>query len=181
MSSEQTADPSTAARLEITVRQLVAADASAFRDIRLEMLQVNPESFGSTYEAESSRSLEEFGQMLAKSFVVGAVVDEQLTGVAGFYVLNGPKVSHRGNIWGVYVRVAYRRRGVGRAVISEILQHARTLVKQVHLNVSAENDAARALYERLGFAVYGTEPRALKVGDRYYDEHLMVYQLDGTP
>lgn len=165
--------------MSVLVRQLVVADAAAFRDIRLEMLQVNPEAYGSTYEAESGRTVERFGEMLARSFVAGAFVDGQLAGVAGFYVLDGPKVRHRGNIWGVYVRKAFRGRGVGHAVMSESLRHARTLVQQVHLSVIAENDAAHGLYERLGFVVYGTEPRALKVGTRYYDEHLMVCRLDG--
>jgi ribosomal protein S18 acetylase RimI-like enzyme len=148
--------------------------------MRLEMLQVNPEAFGSTYEAESGRTTEQFAEMLARSFVAGGFVDGQLAGVAGFYVLDGPKVRHRGNIWGVYVRGAFRGRGVGHAVISEILRHAHTLVQQVHLSVVTENGSAKALYERLGFVVYGTEPRALKVGDRYYDEHLMVHRLDGS-
>jgi len=49
---------------------------------------------------------------------------------------------------------------------------------QVHCNVVTSNDRARRLYERHGFSVYGTEPRALKVGDRFYDEHLMICRLD---
>jgi len=163
--------------VSITVRQLLAADAAAFRDIRLEMLQVNPEAFGSTYEAESGRSVEAFAESLARSFVAGGFIDQQLAGVAAFYSLEGPKVSHRGNIWGVYVRGAFRGRGVGHAVISEVLRHAGTLVEQVHLQVVTDNTAAYALYERLGFTRYGTEPRALRVGDRYYDEHLMALRL----
>src|SRR4030088_1700666 len=38
-------------------RKLVAADAAAFRDLRLEALQPYPDAFGSTYEAEMSRPL----------------------------------------------------------------------------------------------------------------------------
>lgn len=163
--------------MSITVRQLLAADAAAFRDIRLEMLQVNPEAFGSTYEAESGTSVDEFADWLARSFVAGGFIDQQLAGVAAFYSLQGPKVSHRGNIWGVYVRGAFRGRGVGHAVLSEVLRHAGTLVEQVHLQVVTDNTAAYALYERLGFTRYGTEPRALRVGDRYYDEHLMALRL----
>lgn len=159
------------------VRQLLAADGAAFRDIRLEMLQVNPEAFGSTYEAESGRSAEQFADSLRRSYVAGGFVDDQLAGVAGFYSLEGPKVSHRGNIWGVFVRGAFRGQGVGHAVLSEILRHASTLVDQVHLQVVTENAAAYALYQRLGFSTYGTEPRALKVGERYYDEHLMALRL----
>jgi hypothetical protein len=36
---------------------------------------------------------------------------------------------------------------------------------------------ARQLYETVGFVVYGREPRALKVGDQYYDEDFMVLDL----
>ena len=163
---------------QLVTRQLAAADAAAFRSIRLEGLQTNPEAFGSTYEAESGRTVEDFAQTLARSHVVGAFVDDTLVGVEGFFVLEGPKVRHRGTIWGVYVRGTQRGRGVGRALIGLLLDHARTLVQQVHLSVVTDNAGAKALYERLGFAVYGTEPRALKVGDRYHDEHLMVCRLD---
>ena len=38
-------------------------------------------------------------------------------------------------------------------------------------------DAARHLYRLLGFEVYGLEPRALKMGDQFLDEELMVLRL----
>jgi ribosomal protein S18 acetylase RimI-like enzyme len=160
------------------VRQLMSGDAAAFRAIRLEGLQTNPEAFGSTYEAESTRPIEEFERTLARSHIVGAHVDGALAGVAGFYVLDGPKTRHRGNIWGVYVREAHRGTGIGRVLIEALLHHARIVVRQVHLTVVTNNASARSLYERLGFTVYGTEPRSLMVGDRFFDEHLMVRVLD---
>lgn len=163
---------------QLVTRQLAAADAAAFRSIRLEGLQANPEAFGSTYEAESGRTTEDFERSLTRSHVVGAFSGDMLVGVAGFYVLDGPKVSHRGNIWGVYVRASERGNGVGKALISSLLDHARTLVRQVHLSVVTSNAGATALYEGLGFVIYGTEPRALKVGDDYHDEYLMVRRLD---
>lgn len=163
---------------ELLVRQLVATDAVAFRAIRLEGLQINPEAFGSTYEAEKDRSIESFVESLSKSHLAGAFVDGALLGVAGFYVLAGPKLAHRANLWGVYVRPVGRGKGLGRAIISYLLEAAATQVKQVHLSVVTDNAAAIRLYEQLGFSTYGTEPRSLKVGERYYDEHLMVRRLD---
>jgi RimJ/RimL family protein N-acetyltransferase len=47
-------------------------------------------------------------------------------------------------------------------------------LEQVALAVSRQNVGAKALYESLGFEVYGCEKRALKVGDEYVDEELMV-------
>lgn len=166
--------------MTLLVRQLVAGDAGAFRLIRLEGLQNSPEAFGSTYEAESGSPVEEFAQSLARSYVAGAHVDGVLVGVTGFYVLEGRKTSHRGNIWGVYVRPAGRGKGVGSALIENVLAHAAGRVLQVHLSVVAENLSTVAFYRRLGFVIYGTEPRSLKVGDRFHDEHLMVRQLDRT-
>ncbi len=44
--------------------------------------------------------------------------------------------------------------------------------------MTAGNAPAQCLYKRMGFQVYGTERRALKVGDRFYDEELMALDLD---
>jgi RimJ/RimL family protein N-acetyltransferase len=62
--------------------------------------------------------------------------------------------------------------------MEHVLAHARTVVSQVHLCVVTENEAARRLYQRLGFTSYGIEPRSLRIGDRYYDEDLMVWRAD---
>lgn len=48
---------------------------------------------------------------------------------------------------------------------------------QILLSVNAENPQAGALYRAMGFTVYGREPRAMRVGKRFYDEDLMVLQL----
>ena len=47
-------------------------------------------------------------------------------------------------------------------------------IEQVALGVSCQNAPAKALYESFGFEVYGCEKRALKIGDEYVDEELMV-------
>jgi RimJ/RimL family protein N-acetyltransferase len=39
------------------------------------------------------------------------------------------------------------------------------------------NAPARALYRAAGFEVFGVERRALRVGDRYFDEEHMVLHL----
>ncbi len=45
------------------------------------------------------------------------------------------------------------------------------------LTVTQTNDAARTLYESEGFRSFGVEPRAIRVGDRYYDKNHMVLFL----
>jgi len=163
---------------ETLVRRLTTADVPAYRDIRLEALQNAPTAFGSSYEAESKSSLSDFEGTLMRSYVAGAWLNGALIGTAGFYRLEPVKVAHRGNIWGVYVRPEARGHGVARALITGVLAFARTQVKQVHLSVVTENESAHRLYEQLGFATYGTEPRSLLVDGRYLDEHMMVLRFD---
>jgi GNAT superfamily N-acetyltransferase len=54
-----------------------------------------------------------------------------------------------GRIRRVYVRPAWRDRGIGRALVSTLIEHARTHFRCVRLR--AENAHAARLYERMGF------------------------------
>jgi ribosomal protein S18 acetylase RimI-like enzyme len=68
---------------------------------------------------------------------------------------------HFGYVFGLYTRPAARRRGVARALMHAI---AATLRKEgreyLLLTVDTPNDAARALYERLGFVDSARQLRA---------------------
>ena len=158
----------------ITLKDLTAEDAVAYRALRLEALEVAAESFGSSVEEERERTLDEFRARIEDNHVVGAYAGKSLCGMAGFYTLDRLKTAHRGVIWGVYVRPAFRGRGIARLLIEDLLVFASTKVEQVHLAVVVGNAAALHLYESLGFRIYGTEPRALRIAGRDYDEHLMV-------
>ena len=71
-------------------------------------------------------------------------------------------------------------KGVGRALLAELIGQIELLpgMEQVALAVSRQNASAKALYESLGFQVYGCEKRALKVADEYVDEELMVLYFE---
>ena len=55
-----------------------------------------------------------------------------------------------GRIRRVYVRPAWRNRGIGRALVTSLIEQARTHFRCVRLR--AENAEAARLYERIGFA-----------------------------
>jgi len=59
-------------------------------------------------------------------------------------------------------------------LISAVLEHAKNKVLQVHCTVVTQNPIAIRLYEQHGFVSYGIEPRALKIGDDFVDEILMI-------
>lgn len=73
-----------------------------------------------------------------------------------------------------------RKSGTGRLLVDAVAAHAAQRVEQLHLVVVSENVAALRLYTAAGFVEYGRGMKALKVGDRYYDEILMVLFFDGS-
>jgi ribosomal protein S18 acetylase RimI-like enzyme len=166
----------------IEVRRLAASQGDAYREIRLEALRLSPESFGSTFEAESVRPLEHFSERVAQCPVFGAFRGEEIVGVAGFLGREGAKDAHKGYLWGMYVRTDSRNAGVGRKLAEAVIDYAREHVEVLQLDVVSENETARRLYVSLGFVEYGIERNALKQGGRYYDEVLMAKDLtvDGT-
>ncbi|MBR0669067.1 GNAT family N-acetyltransferase [Roseomonas hellenica] len=159
------------------IRCLGAADAAAYRAIRLEALERCPENFGASADIEGAQPLAWFAERLAGSHVFAAGGDP-LDGVIGLRPQEAPKLRHKVLIWGFYVRPAARRRGLGAALLGHAIAAARGLVEELRLSVAAENAAAIRLYEAAGFTAYGREPRALRVGGRDVDELLMALRLD---
>ncbi len=165
------------------IRKLTEEDIDHLWSIRLRSLQDNPEAFGSTYEETQQRGKESYRQRLrqphAETFYIGAFDEESLVGIVGFFRESGTKGQHKGYIISMYVAPEQRGRGVGKALVAEAIAQARTIpgLEQLLLAVVTTNTAARQLYRSLGFEVYGLEPRALKHGDQYWDEELMILRL----
>jgi ribosomal protein S18 acetylase RimI-like enzyme len=172
----------------IRIRPLTEADAKRWRDLRLRMLRENPEAFGSAYEDQAAWPLDRFAQRLREAntpdnLILGAFEGDALIGSVGMGREVGAKVRHKAGIVSVYVAPEARGRSVARALFDDIIARARTLpgLEQLYLGVGADNIAARSLYLSLGFEVYGLERHALKVGERYVDEELMVLWLHERP
>jgi len=161
------------------IRRLTDLDAESYRQLRHEALEREPQAFTESVAEHQAMTLETIRDRLVAAddnFVLGAFIDRQLIGMAGFFRRRGEKICHRGGIWGVYVSEECRGKGVGRALLAELIGLVQLLpgIEQVTLAVSRQNAGARSLYESMGFEVYGCEKSALKIGDEYVDEELMV-------
>ena len=164
------------------IRELTAADAEIFRELRLRALQEEPEAFGSSWEEENARPLEQtVARLRAEGMTAfGAFdADGNLVGMVRLFRHDGAKVRHKADIISMYVAPEVRGRGVGRMLMEAAIERARATpdVEQLLLAVNVTNAPARNLYLSLGFEPFGREPLALKLGDRYYDEEMMVLFL----
>jgi RimJ/RimL family protein N-acetyltransferase len=166
----------------VEIRFLTAEDADEWRRVRAEALEGDPEAFSSSLEEHARLSLDDVKNRLGAtgdSFVAGAFEDGRLVGMAGFHRENGPKVRHKGRIWGVYVTPSKRGKSLGRELMRAILQRAGKIegLEQITLSVTSTQASPLALYRSLGFEIFGREPRALKIGDRVIDEDYMVLRI----
>ena len=159
------------------IKRLTADDIKLFREIREEAMRTNPESFGSPEEEQGGKRQDATYREGLKNEIWGIFEDENLAGVAGFYISSTKESQSCGQIFSLYVRSAYRGKGIGDRLLKHILALAENRVDQVHLCVVHTAEAAIKTCMKNGFEICYTDPHAFRVGDMDYNEHLMVKRL----
>nr|MBP9785941.1 GNAT family N-acetyltransferase [Giesbergeria sp.] len=110
---------------------------------------------------------------------LGAFIGDELVGMVGLQGRYRPKERHNAAVVGMYVAPDAAGRGVGGALMRELLAQARALpdLEQLDLTVTQGNDVAQSLYTRLGFGAFGVLPRAIRVDGRYFAKVHMNLRL----
>jgi len=167
------------------VRRLVPDDAPAYRALMLEAYERHAEAFSSSAAERAALPLDWWQARLAPGEgtpqrVIGAWRGDRLAGVAGLSFETGEKLRHKATLFGMAVAEDFRRQGIGEVLVQAVLAEAQAHpgTRLVQLTVSDGNRAARALYERCGFAVFGIEPRAVAVGGGYVAKCHMWVDLE---
>ncbi len=164
---------------DLTLRRLTAADAEAFRAIRLEAFTLQGREFRSSPADAAAISVEEWARRLESEFVVGLFDGDTLVGVAGLSQWEGVKLAHKAMLWGMYIKAAHRGAGGADQLMAAIVERAQGWVETILLTVAMHNHPAIRLYERWGFVHFGMEPRSVKMADGdYVDEALMLKTID---
>lgn len=170
---------------EMSYRNLVAADAAAYRKLRLKALANDPQAFGSDTDRESAWPIEQFAQRIdpkPHQTTFGAFDARRLIGSLGFLRNTLLKTKHSASLFGLFVDPAYRGRDIAQALLHRAIAKAQAMpgVSQLELAVNVENAAALHLYEAAGFAPWGRRPDALRIGNTSFDEFHMILDVSSS-
>lgn len=161
--------------VELLVRNAVASDARALRDI---MQRTHAETdYLRSYPDEQSADDEQEARSLAETersddeVELVAVVDGKIVGSAGVTAVGSRrKVAHRA-CFGISVLKEQWGMGIGRALMEACIDCARRAgYAQLELEVVADNERAVSLYRRAGFEEYGRNPRGYRSASSDYQD-----------
>ncbi|WP_199624784.1 GNAT family N-acetyltransferase [Paenibacillus alkalitolerans] len=168
----------------ITIRKITTNEVDVYWELRLEALRTSPEAFGGTYEEVVDTPIDAVRSRIGSTndnYILGAFSESnKIVGMLGFKREQSIKTRHKGFIWGMYVTPSYRKQGVGKSLLNEVLKRSKKLqgLEQITLCVVTSNNHARELYIKSGFEVFGYEKNALKHEGHRYDEEHMVFRLN---
>ena len=161
--------------VELLVRNAVASDARALRDI---MQRTHAETdYLLSYPDEQSVDDEQEARSLAETersdngVELVAVLGGRIVGSAGIAAVGGRrKVVHRAR-FGISILKEHWGMGIGRVLMEASIDCARRAgYTQLELEVVAGNERALSLYRRAGFEEYGRNPRGYRSAASGYQE-----------
>jgi ribosomal protein S18 acetylase RimI-like enzyme len=156
---------------DIEIVKLNPQEWQPYKQLRLEMLQAEPQAFGSRYDEMLQKSddywqgrLEE--AQAGKNWMLFARSGERLVGMIGAFRAEQLGVVR---IISVYVSAAARGQGVGGALMEAILDEVgrKGEFHTAVLGVTASQAAAVALYRRYGFQIVSEEPGVMGDGQEH--------------
>lgn len=161
--------------MPIIVRSLLYDDAAAYTDL-LRILAVE-----SKYPvvnliergmsaADWRRQIRDMGEQGTRAIFVAANGDE----LVGFLSANVEWFAMRQARIVIGIREAFTSQGIGTRLFEVMELWARTTgIGRLHLTVERSNQRAQGLYHKMGFAVVGMIPKAVRIGNEWEDDFVM--------
>jgi len=135
-----------------------------YRKIRLMALEKEPSSFCIAYNKESAYSNEKWKKSLqdaleGNSWLYFVSFKDKLVGMIGGYGDELDWKNHRVYLWGMYVDMEFRRKGLAKLLANKLLFEIgkRENISVVCLEVNPDLVNAVCFYESLGFRRVGVE------------------------
>lgn len=162
--------------MNVVISQLSLGEWQKYRDIRLLALRSDPYAFGASYEEEINLSEVDWCNRINAMWF--AVIDQEPVGLIGLLRKEHRASKHCGYIFGLWVKPAFRDRGIAKNLIKKLQDLAPSLgLRKISLLVSRTQPAARNLYEKMGFEEIGLLKENLLKNGQYFDQYLMEWQV----
>lgn len=157
----------------MTIERLTSSQTELYKSFFQQGLEEHEKNWGITVYDDQNEGFPTEDK--PDSFTLLATNDTgNWLGVVSFKteIPNRQKFAHRGLIFRMYVASHAAGNGVGHALMSEVIKRARVLGQytQINLTAAGTNHRAKALYNRLGFVKYATEPKAIRHLDGSFDD-----------
>jgi RimJ/RimL family protein N-acetyltransferase len=163
--------------MEAKVRKAVPADAVALAEVIASAEDSGMMLFGPGERRLTPEQAERMIGNFLKDSASALFVAEDTGGIAGYLIARGEdtgRTRHRAYVvTGVHHRA--RGKGVGTALFRRLDEWAcERGLRRLELTVMTENEAAVALYRKMGFEVEGVKRDSLVLDGRYGDEYYMA-------
>lgn len=161
---------------EVAIVEPSAVNWREYRELRLNALRNEPQAYLTSYEnarKEPGKNWKGYLQAAVdgESWMMFARAGEVLIGMVGAYQSDEGKTKQQIEVIAMYVDPGHRGQKIGTRLLEKLLGILKDAGKKsAHLECSAEQIPAVALYQRLGFAEVGR--RRLVLGDG--KEHELV-------
>ena len=158
----------------IVIRAATLSDARALNALTREVFETSahlittPDEFEEFSDADQRARIEAYANTPGHLLLV-AQAGGELVGALDFQNGWRRRNAHRGDL-GLSVHSAWRGRGVGSALMTAfvcwVIDHE--FIEVINLDVLEGNDAALALYKKMGFKESGREPYGFRIGPGQY-------------
>ncbi len=159
------------------VRPFEPGEWRIYRDLRLRALADSPDAFARTLAEEQAQpdaawpARLEGGVASSGDLPLLAELDGEAVGFVWGHV--DPEDATVAYVFQMWVARKARRHGLGRALMSALIDWAASRVDRLELSVTLTNESARRLYETLGFEPFG-EPVPLRAGSPLREQNMRV-------
>lgn len=111
--------------------------------------------------------------------LLAARVDDVVAGVVQLGLEGRANGSHRAEVMKLLVHTAYRKRGIGRALMNTLEDHARRMGRTTLVLDTRAGDPSQRLYESLGYTLAGVIPRYTHSADGSLHATAFLYKILG--
>lgn len=148
---------------EKMINKLGEQDALKYWNLQLQANQINSEAFVKIHKETMRKEspIEGIIEYLGSPsrYTYGIYNErETLLGVVTLSLKEKVLIRHKAYITGMYVDIEYRKKGHALKLLQEVIAKAKELnIEQLHLSFVSNNNAAKQLYQSVGFKTYAVE------------------------